>query len=128
MGRGYLVADDLYDAGDWLAIWLTLMRGDVRIASDGVEALELAEAFRPEIVLLDIGMPRLDGYDTCRRLRAQDWGRSIIVIAMTGWGQAEDVARSRAAGFDEHLVKPVEPQALEKLLAGYEARGRGPLY
>ncbi len=126
--RRYLVADDNKDAADSLAIWLTLMRGDVRIASDGVEALELAEAFRPEIVLLDIGMPRLDGYDTCRRLRAQDWGRSIIVIAMTGWGQAEDVARSRAAGFDEHLVKPVEPQALEKLLAGYEARGRGPLY
>jgi CheY-like chemotaxis protein len=64
-------------------------------------------------------MPRLNGYDTCRRIRAQEWGRGMLVIAMTGWGQDEDVRRSRAAGFDEHLVKPVDPEMLEKVLASH---------
>jgi len=70
------------------------------------------------VILLDIGMPRLNGYDACRRLREQPWGSGIYIVALTGWGQEEDKRRSREAGFDHHLVKPVDPIALEQLLAG----------
>ena len=72
----------------------------------------------PTCILLDIGMPRLNGYDTCRRIREQPWGKNVVLVALTGWGQEEDRRRSQEAGFNEHLVKPVEPAALEKLLAG----------
>jgi CheY-like chemotaxis protein len=89
----------------------------VRTAFDGEQALEVAQAFRPEIVLLDIGMPKLNGYDACRRIRASDWGRDMIVIAQTGWGQDEDRRRTLEAGFDSHLVKPVDPMALLQLVA-----------
>jgi CheY-like chemotaxis protein len=80
----------------------------------------VAATFRPDVVLMDIGMPKLNGYDTARRLRAQPWGRNIMLVALTGWGQEEDRRNSREAGFDLHMVKPIEAAALEKLLAGLE--------
>jgi CheY-like chemotaxis protein len=76
----------------------------------------VAQVFRPELILLDIGMPRLNGYDTCRLIREQPWGAGIAIAAMTGWGQDEDKRRSQEAGFTNHLVKPVEPNALARLL------------
>jgi signal transduction histidine kinase len=116
--RRILVADDNVDAAASLAMMLEFMGNEVRTAHDGVAAVEAAAAFRPDVILLDIGMPRLNGYDACRRIREQPWGRGIAIAALTGWGQEEDKRQSREAGFDHHLVKPVEPAALERLLAG----------
>ena len=83
--------------------------------------MKVAETFHPEIVLLDIGLPKLNGYDVTRRIRQQSWGRDMIVVALTGWGQDEDRRRSQEAGFNFHIVKPVELAALEKLLTGIQA-------
>ncbi|WKB52468.1 PAS domain S-box protein [Eleftheria terrae] len=116
-GRRMLVVDDNKDAALSLAAILQIMGNDARVAHDGVEALGLAASFRPQIILLDIGMPRLNGYETARLMREQPWGRDALLVALTGWGQDEDRRRSREAGFDHHLVKPVEPEALERLLA-----------
>ncbi len=80
--------------------------------------MEAAAGFRPDVVLLDIGMPRLNGYEAARRIREQPWGEAVVLVALTGWGQEEDRRRSAEAGFDPHLVKPVDPAALEALLAG----------
>jgi PAS domain S-box-containing protein len=112
-----LVVDDNRDAALSLAAVLAMMGHEARTAFDGVEALEAA-AFRPDVVLLDIGLPGLNGYDVCRRMRGQPGGDEVVLIAQTGWGQEEDKLRSKEAGFNFHLVKPVEPAALEKLLAG----------
>jgi PAS domain S-box-containing protein len=116
-GHRILVVDDNCDAADSLAMILQIRGNDTRTAYDGLAALDVAAAFRPDVVLLDIGMPKLNGYDTARRLRTQPWGRNITLIALTGWGQDEDRQQSQAAGFNFHLVKPIEPAALEKLLA-----------
>ena len=116
--RRILVVDDNQDAAASLALLLTIMGNETQTAHDGLEALEVAQAFRPDVVLLDIGMPKLNGYEVCRRIRQQAWGTGMAVFALTGWGQKEDQRRSLAAGFDAHLVKPVLPAALEKLLAG----------
>ncbi len=94
---------------------------DVRTAHNGVDALEIGECFQPQIVLLDIGMPRMNGYETCRALRERTWGRTAIVIAQTGWGQTEDRQRALQAGFDAHLVKPIEFATLTELLATLDA-------
>jgi CheY-like chemotaxis protein len=115
--RRVLVADDNEDAANTLASLLQLMGSEVRIAHDGNEALAAADLFRPEIVLLDIGMPGLTGHDVCRRIRAAEWGRSIVIAALTGWGQEADRRKSREAGFDHHLVKPVEVEALHRILS-----------
>lgn len=114
--RRILVVDDNLDSASSLAIMFTVMGNEVRTAHDGVEAVEAAAAFRPDLILLDIGMPRMNGYDACRRIREQAWGGSTMIVALTGWGQEEDKRRSREAGFDDHLVKPVAPAALERLL------------
>jgi CheY-like chemotaxis protein/anti-sigma regulatory factor (Ser/Thr protein kinase) len=119
--RRILVADDNVDSAASLAMMLEFMGNEVRTAHDGVEAVEAAAAFRPDVILLDIGMPRLNGYDACRRIREQPWGRGIAIAALTGWGQEEDKRQSREAGFNHHLVKPVEPAALEKLLVSVQA-------
>ena len=95
---------------------LQMLGNETRTAHDGIEALSAAAGFRPEVILLDIGMPRLNGYDTARRMRQEPWGRHALLVALTGWGQEEDRRRSREAGFDHHLVKPVDPAALEQLL------------
>ena len=116
-----LVADDNLDSAESLAMLLTLEGNETRIAHDGLEALDVAAAFRPDVMLLDIGMPKLNGFEVCRRIRQQAWGENIVVIALTGWGQEEDKRRSLAAGVDSHLVKPVDLAALQKLLAGVTA-------
>ena len=111
-----LVADDNYDAAQSLALMLGMDGHEVRTASDGLEALRVAEEFRPQLVLLDIGMPKLDGYETARRLRERPWSHATRLFALTGWGQEEDRERARQAGFDRHLVKPVDPDELTELL------------
>ena len=117
-----LVADDNLDSAESLAMLLTLEGNETRTAHDGIEALNVAAAFRPDVMLLDLGMPKLNGYEVCRRVRQQAWGKSILVIALTGWGQDEDKRRSLAAGVDAHLVKPVDLVALNKLLTGAAMR------
>jgi two-component system CheB/CheR fusion protein len=115
--RRILVADDNGDAARSLAAVLEMMGNEVLAVADGVEAVERAPGFAPDLVMLDIGMPRMNGYEACRRLREQDGGGDAVIIAVTGWGQDEDRARSREAGFDLHLTKPVDPAAVEALLA-----------
>ncbi|HUS24755.1 MAG TPA: PAS domain S-box protein [Candidatus Binatia bacterium] len=115
--RRVLVVDDNRDAANSLALLLRTLRHEVALAHDGIEALERAEAFQPEVVLLDIGMPRMNGYDVARHLREKPWGRQAFIVALTGWGQEQDRRRSREAGFDRHLVKPVELSVLQELLA-----------
>jgi CheY-like chemotaxis protein len=90
---------------------------ETHTAYDGLEALCAAAAFRPEVVLLDIGLPKMNGYEVARQIRQEPWGRGMALIALTGWGQEEDKQRALEAGFDYHLTKPVEANALEKLLA-----------
>ena len=116
-----LVVDDNKDSADSLKMLLRLKGNDIRTAYDGLEAVEVAETFRPELVLLDIGLPKLNGNEVARRIRQQPWGRDIMLVALTGWGQDEDRRRSQEAGFNFHIVKPVELSALEKLLAGAQA-------
>jgi PAS domain S-box-containing protein len=116
-----LVVDDNKDSADTLGMLLRLKGNDIRSAYDGLEALEVAEAFRPELVLLDIGLPKLNGYDVARRIRQQSWGRDMTLVALTGWGQDEDRRLSQEAGFNIHVVKPVDLESLEKLLTGPHA-------
>ena len=111
-----LVADDNVDVADSLAMLLDILGQDVRIARDGLEAIEIAASFQPELILLDLGMPRLDGYGTCRRLRAEQSTRGVVLVALTGWGQPQDKAAAEAAGFDHHLVKPASLPDLQHLL------------
>ena len=110
--RRVLVVDDNADAAEAMALMLRLSGHDVETAHDGIEALNVAEGFGPDVVLLDLGMPRLNGYDTARSMRAQPWGREIRLIALTGWGQPKDRHQSLAAGFNAHLVKPVGHEEL----------------
>jgi CheY-like chemotaxis protein len=100
---------------------LNLMGNEAKTAHDGLAALDVAAAFRPDLILLDIGMPRLNGHETARRIRAQPWGEGVVLVALTGWGQEEDRRKSQEAGFDSHMTKPIEPAALEKLLASLRA-------
>ncbi|VTU45327.1 hybrid sensor histidine kinase/response regulator [Variovorax sp. PBL-E5] len=114
-GYRILIADDLRDTADSLALLLEAMGHVVEVAYDGEQALRLAGAMQPEVVLLDLGMPRLNGYEACRQIRATPWGAAATLVAQTGWGQAHDRERTRAAGFDHHLIKPVQPEALVAL-------------
>jgi CheY-like chemotaxis protein len=111
-----LIADDNIDSATTLGQLLEMLGNDVSIAHDGLQAVEEAERFRPDIILLDIGMPKLNGYDACGRIRKQPWSKNALLVALTGWGQDDDKRRSREAGFDVHLVKPVDFGALKKLL------------
>jgi CheY-like chemotaxis protein len=115
--RRVLVVDDSEDGAESLAMLLQLSGHETHVAHDGVEALEAAEKLRPGVVLLDIGLPRLNGYEVCHRLRKEPWGKNVVLVALTGWGQEEDRHRSKEAGFDAHLVKPVDHDALLRLLA-----------
>jgi len=115
--RRILVADDNSDALESLAILLELGGHEVYSAANGALALESAERHLPEVALLDIGMPKLDGYEVARRIRAQPWGRRITLVALTGWGQDSDRRRSGEAGFDSHLVKPLDLDKLTELLS-----------
>jgi CheY-like chemotaxis protein len=96
---------------------LKLRGNEVLTAHDGIEAMEVAEQFRPEVILMDMGMPRLNGYEATRSIRERPWGRTVTIIALTGWGQVGDRLQSREAGCDGHLVKPVHLPDLEKLLS-----------
>ena len=115
--RRILIVDDNVDSAESLAILLGFAGNQTHMAHDGFEAIEAAEEHRPEVVLLDIGLPKLDGHEVCRHLREQSWGKDIVVIALTGWGQEEDRRKSREAGFDGHLVKPVDYDELLELLS-----------
>ena len=114
--RRILVVDDNEDSAVSLEMMLQLLGNEVRSAHDGHKAVELAEQFRPQVILMDIGMPHLNGYEATRRIREQPWGRDIVIIALSGWGQEKDRASSKEAGCDGHLVKPVDLSELEKLL------------
>jgi PAS domain S-box-containing protein len=115
--RRILVVDDNRDSASSMGTLIKLLGNEVRIAHDGVEAVEAAGLFRPEVVLMDVGMPHLDGYQATRRIREQPWGKTMTIIALTGWGQEGDKRLSREAGCNAHLVKPVNLSDLEKLLA-----------
>jgi CheY-like chemotaxis protein len=117
-----VVADDNRDGAESLAMLLQVMGHEARTAHDGEEALALVSEFRPDVVLLDIGMPKLNGYETARGIRREPWGRDMILIALTGWGQEEDRRRALEAGFNCHMVKPVDIDALEKLLGSVTPR------
>jgi CheY-like chemotaxis protein len=115
--RRILIVDDNKDSAESLAMLLRIIGHEVVAAYDGEQAVEAARATRPDVVLLDIGMPKLNGYETCRRIREEPWGREIFFIAVTGWGQEEDRRRTEEAGFDRHMVKPVDSALLMNLLA-----------
>ena len=114
--RRVLVVDDNQDSVDSLALMLRLLGHDVQVAYDGVQAVDMTAAFKPEFVLLDIGLPRLNGYQAAERIRELPGGGEWVLVAVTGWGQDEDRRRSQEAGFDRHLVKPVEPSAIAELI------------
>lgn len=112
-----LIVDDNEDAATSLALLLKIAGNETQTAHDGLQAVESAARFRPDVVLLDISLPRLNGYEACRRIREQPWGKNIVVVALTGWGLDEEHKEWINAGFDHHLVKPVEFDTLKGLLA-----------
>jgi PAS domain S-box-containing protein len=120
--RRVLVVDDNHDSAMSLAMLLRLKGNEARTAHDGLEAVEVAAEFLPELVLLDIGLPKLNGYEAARRIRDQAWGKSMVLVALTGWGKDEDRRKSSEAGFNSHLVKPVEYSAILKMIAELPAR------
>ncbi|MCW7537824.1 ATP-binding protein [Aquabacterium sp. A7-Y] len=118
-----LLVDDNPDTVSTLASLLAMMGHEVKTASGGQEALETGPGFLPDVVLLDIGMPGMDGYETARRVRDTHWGKDTALVAATGWGQDEDKQRAYAAGFNAHMTKPIDPDELERLLDGLQGRG-----
>ncbi|MFZ0061322.1 MAG: PAS domain S-box protein [Pyrinomonadaceae bacterium] len=112
-----LIVDDNRDSADSLAMLLEITGNKTFVAHDGDEAIAAVEKYRPEVVLLDIGLPKLSGHEVCRRVREQSWGKDIVMVALTGWGQEEDRRKSQEAGFDGHLVKPVNYDELLELLS-----------
>lgn len=119
-----LVVDDNHDSALSLAMVLTMMGHETRTAPDGETALAAAEDFHPEVVLLDIGLPKMNGYEVAQRIRDKAWGTGMFLIAVTGWGQAEDRARSAEVGLNLHMVKPVEATALQAVLANLSRNGQ----
>jgi CheY-like chemotaxis protein len=122
-GRRILIVDDNADSADSLAMLLQLGGHEAHTAYDGVQALETAQRLQPDVMLLDLGLPGLDGCEVCRRVRQQPWAGRTLLVAVTGWGQAADRQRSQDAGFDAHLVKPVDIPALEQVIAGLAGHG-----
>jgi CheY-like chemotaxis protein/anti-sigma regulatory factor (Ser/Thr protein kinase) len=115
--RRILLVDDNRDAADALALQLQLAGHDVRVAYDGVEALSTGSEFEPDVVMLDLRMPRMDGYEAARQMRRLPWGQRVTLVALTGWGQPQDRQRTKEAGFDLHLAKPVTDFELFRALA-----------
>jgi signal transduction histidine kinase len=107
-----LVVDDMHDSADSLALLLQAQGHDVHVAYEGEQAILMARQFRPDVALVDLGMPKVDGYEVCRRIRAHEWGARMFLIAQTGWGQEVDRRRTQAAGFDQHMVKPLDLDVL----------------
>jgi CheY-like chemotaxis protein len=118
--RRILVVDDNKDSAESLGMLLRIMGNEVRTAYDGPSALEAAKEFRPDVVLLDIGMPGMNGYDVARTMRQMPEVKDAVLVAQTGWGKEEDRRRSSETGFNAHMVKPVDHDALQKLLASLE--------
>jgi len=118
-----LVVDDSRDGADSLRALLELLGAEVRVAYDGPAALETCHTYQPEVVLLDIGMPGMNGYEVARRIRQRPDFQDVTLIALTGWGQEKDRRNSEAAGFDHHLVKPINIDALQALLTTVHAGG-----
>ena len=114
--RRVLIVDDNRDSADSLAMLMQITNNEAYLAHDGEEAVAAVEKHRPEVVLLDIGLPKFDGHEVCRRVRKEPWGKDIVIIALTGWGQEDDRRKSQEAGFDGHLVKPVDYEKLLELL------------
>jgi DNA-binding response OmpR family regulator len=108
-----LVVDDMHDSADSLALLLQAQGHDVHVAYEGEQAILMAQQFRPDVALVDLGMPKVDGYEVCRRIRAHEWGARMFLIAQTGWGQEVDRRRTQAAGFDQHMVKPLDMDVLD---------------
>jgi CheY-like chemotaxis protein len=119
-GRRILIVDDNSDAAVSLAMLLTISGNDTHTAHDGVEAVNAFEQYRPEVILLDLGLPKLSGHEVCRRIRERPGGGDVVIIALTGWGQESDRRKSQDAGFDGHLVKPIDYGALMDLLRSVE--------
>jgi CheY-like chemotaxis protein len=115
--RRVLVVDDVPDSVESLSTLLRLLGQEVRAAYDGPEAIRVAEDFQPDLILLDIGMPGMSGLDVCRELRKRPATSRTRIVALTGYGQEEDRRRSKEAGFDRHIVKPLDPDALDDLLS-----------
>lgn len=115
--RRVLVVDDNIDGANSLAMLLQLLGCDTRTAHDGQAAVDLAASYQPNIILLDIGLPKISGLEACRLIRNQPHGRDMIIVALTGWGQSTDRKNTQDAGFDMHLVKPIDPNVLEQVLA-----------
>jgi PAS domain S-box-containing protein len=115
--RRILVVDDNTDAAESLATLLKINGHDTRMAHDGLQAVAEAAEFKPDVVFLDIGMPELDGHETARRIRQAPWGKDMVLVALTGWGQTEDRRRTKEAGFDHHMVKPADPTVVAKLIS-----------
>jgi CheY-like chemotaxis protein len=123
-GCRVLVVDDNRDGADALAMTLQFSGQTARVAYDGASALATAQAFRPDIAVLDIGMPGMDGYELARRLRAEPWSKDLVLIALTGWGQQHDRDRASQAGFDHHLTKPADPAEMSRLIALHRPSAR----
>ena len=119
------MVDDDADAAATLRMLLAMLGPEVRIASSGPSALQLMGTYRPTVVILDIGLPNMDGYEVARRMRAGTEGDKLMLVALSGWGQEEDRRRSREAGIDYHLVKPVDLRTLQELLANVGPLPRG---
>jgi len=117
-----IVADDNKAAAGMLALILKMQGHEVRVCNDGLEAVSEAQRFEPDVVLMDIGMPNLDGYGAARKIRSETWGKSILLVALTGWGQQEDRQKTHDAGFDHHLVKPADPADIQRILASANRR------
>ena len=120
-GSRVLVVDDNRDAAESVALYLQLEGHEVKAVGDGLQALACLAVFAPQVVVLDIGLPQLDGYEVARRLREMPAGRDVLLVALTGYGQKEDRARALAAGFDRHFVKPTDPRALVQLIAQWQS-------
>jgi len=121
--RRVLIVDDSVDGAESLAMLLELAGHQTWQAHDGIEAVAAAERLRPDVLLLDIGLPRMNGYEACRQIRQEPWGRELFIVALTGWGQEDDRLQSREAGFDAHMVKPVDHDQLLELLASRPPAG-----
>ncbi|MBC7414856.1 MAG: response regulator [Herminiimonas sp.] len=115
--RRILVVDDNVDAADSLGVLLEMLGNEVRIAHDGEAGVAVAEQFRPDVMLMDIGMPKISGYEAARRIRQHSWGQGMLLVALTGWGEEDERKKSADAGFDHHLVKPVKLDVLTKLMS-----------
>jgi CheY-like chemotaxis protein len=116
-GRRILVVDDNRDSADSIATLLELSGHRSFVAHDGLAAVEAAERLRPDVVLLDVGLPKLSGLEACRRIRRHAWGKGLVIVALTGWGQESDRRKTKEAGFDAHLVKPVDYSDLLQLIS-----------